>query len=162
MDRELRDKLKAYAKRLYLKVDNNGKQINSTYKIAKKIHQKFGKKLAAQTISNWAKDHDWNKTFTKAKQHGIEKAKTKSKEVEQKILEKESDDIAKIYKANLDLFNFSIEALKGLHAEGKIYPALYARIMESSKTTLLNLNDKPQDHKEETIKVSLYIPENDR
>ena len=93
-----KQKIIDYAKELYTSYNADGTKIYSLNNISAQIQQKFSKKIHSTTVLNWAKKYDWNKINEKIKQQSIQKAKEDKFSVDEKIVEKESDLLAEIYK----------------------------------------------------------------
>lgn len=88
-------KIREYAKKLFLTVDENGKRLYSLQKIADKIQTELGIKISRNTIHKWAIKYDWEleepliqKAIVK-KDEGSQNLKTK---LEQLLSEWETDE----------------------------------------------------------------------
>ena len=102
-----KEDIKEFAKKLYQEYDGDGKRTFSLRKICTTIAQQLHKEVTPNTIRNWANTPDkltgktWNDINQKAKALGIEKAKKETFSKEEQVIEKESDDIAELYKMAL-------------------------------------------------------------
>lgn len=112
-----KQKIINYAKSLYTQYNSEGKKLYSLRNISAKIQLKFSKKYHNTTILEWSKKYDWNKLNEKIKQQSIEKATEEKFTTEEKLIESESDKLAKDYKNAENLANVGysvvIEAYKG-------------------------------------------------
>lgn len=100
-----KQEIKDFAKELYCKYDAEGRKVYSLRDIENEILHKFDKKFTFQTVKNWAKKHDWDKTNEKIKQQSIIKAQDDKFSTDEKIIEAESDSLAKDYHNANELSN---------------------------------------------------------
>jgi len=119
-----KDNIVEFAKELYLQYDTEGKKVYSLRSISTEIQQKFDKKIHCSTVSNWAKKHDWDKINEKIKQQSIEKAKDEKFTSEEKIIEAESDKLAKDYKNAENLANVGFSIIAKAYKEKKEHPVI--------------------------------------
>jgi hypothetical protein len=139
------------ARILYCEVNEAGQKKYTLQEIAKIVGTKCKYATTLSTISRWAIKFDWEDTFIKLKQAGIEKAKG---DIDNKIIDEKSDIIAEIYKNNKTILTLSknhlfakltgqkVQDKDGNPIDVKMYTADLIRLMEHSEATLLNLHDK--------------------
>jgi hypothetical protein len=101
MNHDEREKLKSYARELYLELDTEGQRVFSFAEISAKLRDKFGNTVSDDTIRNWSQFDKWETLLQIAKNVGIEKALKEKETREEAIKEKKADEIAEIYKANM-------------------------------------------------------------
>ena len=106
------------AKELYLEINKDGKRKYSITEIAEKINNKYKNNINRTTVFRWSKKYCWQELYTKMKQYGLEKALEIQEEeeedvmIEEKIIEKESDVFAEIFRDYKILFDFSKKTIK--------------------------------------------------
>ena len=113
------DKIKDFAKDLYLQYDEDGTKSFSLREISTEILQKFNKKIHFSTIKNWRIKGEWDKLNEKIKQQSIEKAKDEKFTTEEQITESKSDDLAKTYKHASTLENIGFDTIFKTHSGTK-------------------------------------------
>jgi organic radical activating enzyme len=143
-----------YAKSLYIEVNEDGNRINTFQEISNKVQKKFKISKTYSTIAKWVVKYDWENTFIKLKQAGIEKGKEQLQEKENKLIDEKSQVIADIYKSNKQIHGLAKQTLlarltgqalkdkDGNAIDSKIYNSDLIRLMEHAEDTLLNLHDK--------------------
>ena len=119
-----KDKIIEYAKELYSQYDSEGKKVHSLRDIAKIMYQKHNKNVTYVTIRRWSKKYDWDKLNEKIKQQSIEKAKDEKFTSEEKIIEAESDKLAKDYKNAENLANVGFSIIAKAYKEEKEHPVI--------------------------------------
>jgi hypothetical protein len=152
-----------FARNMFCEVDQDGKQKYTLQQIATSLQQKCKFAANKSTISRWAVKFDWEGTFIKLKQAGIEKVKG---DIDNKLINEKSDIIAEIYKDNKTIHsvakNHLLARLTGQVVKdkdgnpidvSKIWMVDLIRLMEHSEATLLNLNDKKANSKEDKRQV---------
>lgn len=151
-----KQKIKDYARNLFLEVDGEGKQIYSTRKIAEKIQQKFSKTIHSTTVLNWAKKGEWEKLFIKSKVQGVQKANESIDKQETKLLDKKSDEIANIIKQcrwiKDTMFNKIVSDMKN---DKELNENTIVQLLKYSTDIILNINDMPQN--ETVVNVDLTV-----
>lgn len=114
------DKIKNYAKDLYLELDDAGNRKYSFAKIAAKICEKFRQNLSGETVSQWAKEGSWEITLQDAKYAGQAKAVAEGMTREEEIKEALSNDVAERRKWAKDTLKLtSYLKLKALQTEAE-------------------------------------------
>jgi len=152
-----------FARSLYCEVNEGGQKKYTLLQIAKLVHQKCKFAINQSTISRWVIKYDWEDTFIKLKQAGIEKAKG---DIDNKLINEKADIIAEIYKDNKTIHsvakNHLLARLTGQPVKdkdgnpidvSKIWMNDLIRLMEHSEATLLNLHDKKANSKEDKRQV---------
>jgi hypothetical protein len=151
------------ARSLFCDVKENGQKKYTLQDIAKIVRTECKYATTLSTISRWAIKFDWEDTFIKLKQAGMEKAQG---DIDNKLINEKSDIIAEIYKDNKTIHsvakNHLLARLTGQVVKDKdgnpvdvtkVYMCDLIRLMEHSEATLLNLNDKKANSKEDKRQV---------
>lgn len=157
-----------YAKSLYCEVDGEGSRLNTFQEISKKVQKKFKIVKTYSTIAKWAAKYDWEGTFIKLKQAGIEKGKEQLQEKENKLIDEKSQAIANIYITNKQIHNLAKNTLlarltgqelkdkDGNVIETKVGTSEIIRLMEHAEDTILGLHDKSMIKPEESTHRLLF------
>lgn len=147
-------KIKDYAKNLYLTVNEEGNKLHTYDAIAKLVQKKYKIAINLVTIQRWCKKEDWDGTFIKLKQAGLEKGKEQLQEKENKLIDEKSQTIADIYKSNKTIQRLSQQTIVSrllnkplTDADGKTITADVGttdliRLLQHAENTILNLHDK--------------------
>jgi hypothetical protein len=149
-----KEKIRNFAKDLYLKVDENGSKLHTWDYISKEILKKFKLEIHFTTIQKWSKKEDWSGTFEKIKMAGIEKGKEQLQEKENKLIDEKSQIIADIYKSNKTIQKLSqqtiVSRLLNQPLKDKDGNTIIAdvgttdliRLLQHAEGTILDLHDK--------------------
>jgi organic radical activating enzyme len=149
-----KEKIIQYAKILYLEVNADGNRVNTFESISHKVHKKFTIEIHYSTIVKWSKKYDWENTFIKIKQAGIEKGKEQLQEKENKLIDEKAQAIADIYKGNKTIQKIAQQTLisrltgqplkdgSGNEIKSEIFTNDIIRLLQHSEQTILNLHDK--------------------
>jgi hypothetical protein len=149
-----KEKIKEYAKSLFLEVNAEGKKINTWEAISKNILKKFKLEIHFTTIQKWSKRYDWEITFEKLKMAGIERGKEQLQQKENQIIDEKANTIADIYQANKRLQKLAQQTIlaqmtgqKLTDKDGNIINCNVGntdviRLIQHSENTLLNLHNK--------------------
>jgi len=148
-----KQKIKDYAKDLFLQVDENGNKKYSLRDICEKILQKFHKSIDPKTILNWSNKENWINIYEKTKQAGIEQSKEDFHKKENQLIDAKANDIAEIYKGRKQLSELARKHLSARLTGQKIKingqdvnismrDNELLKLLQDSENTILNLNDK--------------------
>lgn len=94
-----KQKIKDFAKDLYLELDITGERKYSLREIAQKVEQKFNKHISFNSVRNWAEKDNWEKLLTEIKGLSVQKAKNEQFTKDEQIKEAKSNENAEIFKA---------------------------------------------------------------
>jgi len=149
-----KEKIKDFAKDLFLQVDAEGNKIHTWDTISKAIQKRFKEDIHYSTIAKWGAKYDWNNTFEKIKMAGIERGKEQLQEKENKVINEKANAIADIYKSNKNIQKLTqqtiLSRLTGQQLKDKdgnliksdIGTTDLVRLLQHSEQTILNLHDK--------------------
>ena len=150
-----KEKIKDYAKGLFLEVDAEGNKKFTWTEISKAVQKKFKKNVHYSTIAKWAVEYDWHSTYDKIKQAGIQNANLEIQKKENILIDAKANDFAEIYKGRKTLADLSrkhlIAKLTGqlLKINGEtlqidVETKELINILKDSEQVILNLNDKKE------------------
>jgi hypothetical protein len=146
-----------YARSLFCEVSEDGSKKYSLHEIAKQLQQKCKYSVNVSNLSRWSKKFDWEDTFTKLKQAGIEQAKG---DIDNKIIDEKAQTIADIYKGNKQIQNLAKQTIlarllakpvkdnEGNEIKSDVTNADIIRLLQHSETTILILQDKGKSGKD--------------
>lgn len=115
--KEKKNRMKDYAKELYLMVAEDGSHFYSLQDIADRVTQELNESVTKTAIFHWAEKGNWQILYTKIKQYGIEKAEAERLGKEEQIKEKESDKVADIFKVCDGHYKMSVNIITKLLSE---------------------------------------------
>jgi len=145
----------SYAKKLYLTYNGEGVKKYSLREICTKIEQKLHKKVAPNTIKNWAEKFKWNETNEKAKILGIEKAKNEKFTIDEKVIEAKSDDLALIYKLYSNVLKASSNVISEAYKKGEITTKEAITAMKNAADVMMKINEVPDITKTEISQINI-------
>jgi hypothetical protein len=143
-----------YARSLFCEVKEDGQKKYTLHDIAKLVLKKCKFETTLSTIGRWAQKYDWEDTFTKLKQAGIERAKG---DIDNKIIDEKANTIADIYQANKKLEKLAQQTIlarmtgqkltdkDGNEVKSDVGNTDIIRLIQHSESTLLALHDKKID-----------------
>jgi len=157
-----KQKIREYAKDLFLQVDENGSKKYSLREICTKIAQKHKKDIAPNTIRNWSEAEHWISIYEKSKQAGIEQSKIEADKKENALIDAKANDIAEIYKRKKEQAELAAKHIKAkltgqklngeeLDLSGVPFRDLLT-LQKDAEQTILNLNDKPT-HNDNSVHI---------
>jgi hypothetical protein len=141
---------------LYCEVNASGAKKYTLRDIVKLLKQKCKYETSIATISRWIDKYNWEDTFIKLKQAGIEQAQG---DITNKIIDEKASTIADIYKGNKTIQKVSNQTIiarllaqpvkdkDGNEIKSEITNRDLISLLQHSETTILNLHDKKTDSK---------------
>jgi organic radical activating enzyme len=149
-----KDKIKDFAKSLFLEVNAEGNKIHTWDSISKAVLKRFKLEIHFTTIQKWSKKYDWASTYEKLKMAGIERGQEQLQEKENKLIDEKAQTIADIYKSNKTIQRIASQSIiaklmgqplknsEGNPIETTLRDEVIARVLEKAENTLLSLHDK--------------------
>ena len=118
--------------------------------IATKIQHKYNTKTNKTTVKNWAEKPDingetWSSINEKVKRFAIDKVKKETLSNDEKIVEAKGDDMAKIYKQFLNIFNAAAISFKREFDAGNISARDALTALKYSTDGIMRINEIPTE-----------------
>lgn len=171
-----KQKIKDYAKDLFLQVDENGSKVHTWDTISKAVLKRFKLEIHFTTIQKWSKKEDWAATYEKIKMAGIELGKEQLQEKESKLIDEKAQTIADIYKSNKTIQKLTQQTIlsrltgqelknsQGEEIKSHIGTSDLVRLLQHAEGTLLSLHDKktPTGNKEDLNFTPISFIKNDK
>ena len=148
------DKIKDFAKDLYLQYNEDGSKTYSNSEIAILVAKKMRKKCGESTIRLWAKKGDWNKLNEQIKQQSILKSKDEKFTTEEKIIESKSNDLAQTYKHSKQLEKMAFDVAFKAYQKGEITFKDAMMALKYATDTQFRINEIPDPERKLSLNIS--------